>query len=99
MLKSRLTGYIHVRSIDMMYGISMSGASVIRFPATGNNPVACAVIDAGITPYPWLWPICRLIALRDRITVMPGQIRARQELAAPPERWMPAGEDPEEADT
>ena len=50
---------------DAMYGISMSGAAVIRFLATEDISVEKAMIDAGITPYPYPKLICRLISVKD----------------------------------
>lgn len=46
----RKNGISHV---EAMYGVSMGGASVIRFLATEDIPVEKAIIDAGITPYPY----------------------------------------------
>ena len=90
----RQKGVFHV---DAMYGISMGGASVIRFLATEDIPVDKAIIDAGITPYPYPRFVCRLISLWDWITVMLGtKSMTLMKLAMPPERWTPAGEDPEE---
>ena len=48
----------HLRSqgigrVDAMYGVSMGGAAVIRFLATEDISVKKAIIDAGITPYPY----------------------------------------------
>ena len=83
--------------IEAMYGVSMGGASVIRFLATEDIPVDRAIIDAGITPYPYPRFICRLIALKDWVTIMLATKSMRMmKLAAPPERWTPEGEDPEE---
>ena len=42
-----------IKWVDAMYGVSMGGAAVIRFLATEDIPVEKAVIDAGITPYPY----------------------------------------------
>ncbi len=90
----RKKGISHVKA---MYGVSMGGASVIRFLATENIPVEKAIIDAGITPYPYPKLICRLIAVKDWITVMLGtKSMTFMKLACPPERWTPKGEDPEE---
>ena len=56
-----------------------------------------AIIDAGITPYPYPKWVCRLIALKDWATVMLGtKCYALLKLAYPPERWTPKGQDPEE---
>ena len=86
-----------ISHVEAMYGVSMGGASVIRFLATEDIPVEKAIIDAGITPYPYPKPICRLIAVKDWITVMLGtKSMTFMKLAYPPERWTPKGEDPEE---
>ena len=74
----------------------MGGAAVIRFLATEDIPVEKAIIDAGITPYPYPKLICRLISLKDWIMIMLGTRSLRMmKLACPPERWTPKGEDPE----
>ncbi|MBQ9265018.1 MAG: alpha/beta hydrolase [Clostridia bacterium] len=86
-----------ISHIEAMYGVSMGGASVIRFLATEDIPVEKAIIDAGITPYPYPKLICRLIAIKDWLTMMLGtKSMVFMKLAAPPERWTPKGEDPEE---
>ncbi len=116
-----------VRRIDMLYGVSLGGATAMRFlatyapallpegqapaapgwnpedspglvaPAIENIPVERAIIDAGITPYPYPKWVCRLIALKDWVTVMLGtKCYALLKLAYPPKRWTPKGQDPEE---
>ncbi len=86
-----------VRRLDCLYGVSMGGASVIRFLATEDIPVDKAIIDAGITPYPYPRWVCRLIALKDWTNVMLATRSIRiMKLAMPPERWTPKGQDPEE---
>ena len=86
-----------VTRVEAMYGVSMGGASVIRFLATEDIPVDKAIIDAGITPYPYPKWICRLIAVKDWLMIMLGaKSMTFMKLAAPPERWTPKGEDPEE---
>ena len=83
--------------LEAMYGVSMGGACVVRFLATEDIPVEKAIIDAGITPYPYPKWICRLISCMDWITIMLGtKSMFFMKLAAPPKRWTPAGEDPEE---
>lgn len=85
-----------ITGIDVMYGVSMGGASTIRFLATEDIPVKKAVIDAGITPYPYPKWICRLIAVRDWVEIMLAtKSYTVMKLAVPPERWTPKGEDPE----
>jgi len=86
----------NVRQVDGMYGVSMGGAAVIRLLATEDISVGKAIIDAGITPYPYPKLICRLISVKDWITVMLGTRSLRlMKLAYPPERWTPKGEEPE----
>ena len=83
--------------VEAMYGVSMGGASVIRFLATEDIAVDKAIIDAGITPYPYPRLICRLISLWDWVTMMLGtKSMTFMKLAAPPERWTPQGETAEE---
>ena len=83
--------------LDGLYGVSMGGASVIRFLASEDIAVDNAVIDAGITPYPYPKWICRLIALWDWLTVsLAAKNYSIMKAAMPPERWTPKGEDPEE---
>ena len=93
-------GYLREKGgtrVDAMYGVSMGGACAIRFLATEDLPVDKAIIDAGITPYPYPRLVCRLISVWDWVTMMLGtKSMTFMKLAAPPERWTPAGEDPEE---
>ena len=85
-----------ITGIDVMYGVSMGGACTIRVLATEAIPVKKAIIDAGITPYPYPKWICRLIAVRDWVEIMlVTKSYTIMKLAVPPERWTPAGEDPE----
>ncbi len=67
--------YLRAQGIDRadaMYGVSMGGAAVIRFLATEDIPVEKAIIDAGITPYPYPTWISSLLSVKDCITVMLG---------------------------
>ena len=65
--------------------------------ATEQIPVGKAVIDAGITPYPYPRWICRIIAKKDLATMsFACRNRGVMEAAMPPERWTPEGEDPTE---
>ena len=95
----QVASYLRERGIahvDCMYGVSMGGASVIRFLATEDIRVDKAIIDAGITPYPYPKIICRIISVWDWLTVMlVTKNMSVMKLAAPPERWTPKGEDPE----
>ncbi len=86
-----------ISEIEGMYGISMGGAAVIRFLAAENIPVKKAIIDAGITPYPYPKFLCRMIAVKDWIVMMIGtKSYTAMKIAMPPDRWTPEGEDPEE---
>lgn len=83
--------------IDIMYGVSMGGAGVIRFLATEQIKVEKAIIDAGITPYTYPKIICRLISFWDFISVsMASKNLTIMKMAMPPEKWTPKGENPEE---
>ena len=83
--------------LDGLYGVSLGGACVLRFLAAEDISVDKAIIDAGITPYPYPKWICRLIALWDWITVsLATKNYSIMKAAMPPERWTPLGEDPEE---
>jgi hypothetical protein len=55
----------------------MGGAAVIRFLATQDIIADKAIIDAGITPYPYPKPVCRLIALKDWATIISLRIRSK----------------------
>ena len=85
-----------VYHLNCLYGVSMGGGAVIRFLATQDIVVDKAIIDAGITPYPYPKPVCRLIALKDWAMIMLAtKSYTIMKLAMPPERWTPKGEDPE----
>lgn len=97
---AQAVSYLHSKGVDrldMVYGISMGGSSVIYLLANQALPVKKAVIDAGITPYPYPHWLCRLIAIRDFLFVKAGFRSLRlMKIFMPPERWTPAGEDPEQ---
>ncbi len=85
-----------ISRLDGIYGVSMGGAAVIRFLASEEIRADNAIIDAGITPYPYPKPVCRLIALWDWFTMMlVTKNYGIMKAAVPPERWTPEGEDPE----
>ncbi|MGI6617444.1 MAG: hypothetical protein ACOX36_05280 [Saccharofermentanales bacterium] len=86
-----------VQHLDMVYGISMGGSSVMYMLANQVIPVKKAIVDAGITPYPYPTWLCRIIALKDYLMVKIGFKSLRlMKMVMPPERWTPKGEDPEE---
>ena len=83
--------------LDAAYGVSMGGSAVMRLLATQAIPVKKAIIDAGITPYPYPLVIRKLIALKDLVTMRIGtKSESLAKKIMPPERWTPAGWDPEE---
>ncbi len=89
----REKGILH---LDGLYGVSMGGATAIRFLAAEKISVDKAIIDGGITPYPYPKWICRLIALWDWLTIsLATKNYSIMKVAMPPERWTPKGEDPE----
>ena len=79
------------------YGLSMGGAIVVRFLATGEIPVDRAIIDGGILPYTYPKWVCRLIHMGNFIP-MRSVTRSRKllELVAPPEKFTSVGSDPKE---
>ncbi|HHX13627.1 MAG TPA: hypothetical protein GX726_01575 [Clostridiales bacterium] len=86
-----------VLHLDMAYGISMGGSSIMYMLAHQLMPVKKAIVDAGITPYPYPKWLCRLIAMRDYLMIKTAFKSLKlMKMAMPPERWTPQGEDPEE---
>lgn len=86
----------HVYELDAAYGVSMGGSAVMRLLAVQAIPVRKAIIDAGITPYPYPLAIRKLIALKDLAMVSIGTKNEKLAMVfMPPERWTPAGENPD----
>jgi hypothetical protein len=86
-----------IERLDMLYGVSMGGASVMYLLANQLMPVQKAIVDAGLTPYPYPKWFCRLIALKDFLMVRIGFSSLKlMKLIMPPARWTPEGQDPEE---
>ena len=86
-----------IHQLDMLYGISMGGASVMYWLANQMMPVKQAIIDAGITPYSYPKWLCRFIAIKDFCMIKLGYSSVDiMKIAMPPERWTPAGETPDE---
>lgn len=84
-------GYTH---LDFAYGCSMGGACLTRFLSVSSIPVEKAVIDGGITPYPYPYLIRRLLCARDwaEFKIAAGN-RKIMEAAFPPERFTQEGHD------
>ena len=83
--------------LDYLYGVSMGGAAAMHLLAWNLIPVRKAIIDAGITPYPYpLW-LRRLISYRDFCLIPLATINMDVlKKVSPPEAWTPEGKDPVE---
>lgn len=83
--------------LDAAYGCSLGGACLTRFLALGEIPVGRAIIDGGITPYQFPYPLRKL---RLAVDVLSFKIAANSrrvlEAAFPPERFTLPGHDPVE---
>ena len=95
-----VTEYLKRRGVlrlDAAYGCSLGGACLTRFLALGEIPVRRAIIDGGITPYQFPYPLRRL---RLAVDVLSFKIAANSrkvlEAAFPPERFTLPGHDPVE---
>ena len=95
-----VTEYLKSRGVlrlDAAYGCSLGGACLTRFLALGKVPVSRAIIDGGITPYQFAYPLRRL---RLAVDVLSFKIVANSrkvlETAFPPERFTLPGHDPVE---
>ena len=81
--------------LDAAYGCSLGGACLTRLLALGEIPVDRAVIDGGITPYPFPYPVRRLVLARDVLSFkIVAHSRRILEAAFPPERFTLPGHDP-----
>lgn len=85
-----------IQILDALYGVSMGGAASLYLLAHQLMPVSYALIDAGITPYPYPEWICRLISYRDFCLIPAGTFNIDiMKKFIPPEEWTPDGEDPD----
>lgn len=83
--------------LDALYGVSMGGAAAMYLLAWNLLPVKKAIIDAGITPYPYPKWICRLISCRDFCLILLATINMDVlKKVSPPAQWTPEGKDPVE---
>ena len=93
-----VTAYLRSRGIvrlDAAYGCSLGGACLTRFLALEEIPVGRAIIDGGITPYPYPYLVRRMILARDVLFFrLAAGNRNIQEAAFPPERFTLPGHDP-----
>lgn len=63
-----VTAYLKAHGVDRLdaaYGCSLGGACLTRQPALGEMPVGRAIIDGGITPYQFPYPLRKLVLARD----------------------------------
>ena len=95
-----ITAYLKERGVsrlDAAYGCSLGGACLTRLLALGEVPVGRAIIDGGITPCRFAYPLRRLVLLRDVLgfKIAAGS-RRMLEAAFPLERFTLPGHDPRE---
>ncbi len=62
-----------VYEIKCIYGCSMGGSIVTRMLADSKIRICSAVIDGGITPYPFPFIVTRMIAIRDFLMIYSGK--------------------------
>lgn len=81
--------------LDAAYGCSLGGACLTRMLALGEIPIGRAIIDGGITPYRFPYPIRKLVLARDILSFkIVANSRRILEAAFPPERFTLPGHDP-----
>ena len=84
-----------VARLDAAYGCSLGGACLTRLLALGEIPVGRAIIDGGVTPYQFPYPVRRLVLARDILFFkIAANSRKVLEAAFPPERFTLPGHDP-----
>ncbi len=82
------------RDIDLLYGLSMGGAFVLRMLADNRLRVKHAVMDGGITPYEYSYPVTRMILLKDYLLTKAAQYDQRLlKTAFPDKDYTKAGTD------
>ena len=93
-----VTAYLKAHGVDRLdaaYGCSLGGACLTRLLALGEMPVGRAIIDGGITPYQFPYPLRKLILARDILSFnIVAKSRRVLEAAFPPERFTLPGHDP-----
>ena len=68
--------------VTCLFGCSMGGSLVIRMIAEGIIQPACAIIDAGITPYELPKPLTYAIAARDFAMIEAGKMLSPKMLGS-----------------
>ena len=93
-----VTAYLKAHGVDRLdaaYGCSLGGACLTRQLALGEMPVGRAIIDGGITPYQFPYPLRKLVLARDIMSFnIVAKSRKVLEAAFPPERFTLPGHDP-----
>lgn len=93
-----VTAYLKAHGVDRLdaaYGCSLGGACLTRLLALGKMPVGRAIIDGGITPYQFPYPLRKLILARDIMSFnIVAKSRRVLEAAFPPERFTLPGHGP-----
>ncbi len=83
-----------VVQLDAAYGCSLGGACLTRLLALGEIPVGRAIIDGGITPYQFPYPLRKLRLALDVLSFkLAANNRKVLEAAFPPERFTLPGHD------
>ena len=84
-----------ISRLDAAYGCSLGGACLTRLLALGEISAARAIIDGGITPYHFPYPLRRLRLAADVLSFkIAANSRRILEAAFPPERFTLPGHDP-----
>ena len=85
-----------ISGLDGAYGCSMGGACLTRMLALGEISISRAIIDGGITPYQLPFLVRKLLLARDVLSFrLAANNRKILEAAFPPERFTPAGHNPQ----
>ena len=93
-----VTAYLRNRGVSRLgaaYGCSLGGACLTRLLALGEIPVSRAIIDGGVTPYQFPYPVRKLVLARDILFFkIAANSRRVLEAAFSPERFTLPGHDP-----
>ena len=93
-----VTAYLRNRGVSRLgaaYGCSLGGACLTRLLALGEIPVSRAIIDGGVTPYQFPYPVRKLVLARDILVFkIAANSRRVLEAAFSPERFTLPGHDP-----
>lgn len=93
-----VTAYLKSRGfarLDAAYGCSLGGACLTRLLALGEIHVGRAIIDGGVTPYQFPYPLRKLVLARDILFFkIAANSRKVLEAAFSPERFTLPGHDP-----